>query len=430
MTHHTRAIAPLIPFLFPPLLGAQDVPLAWDFAEVWRAGGLQAPEWAEFTRRGEVAFDGSGNLYVVDVEALHIVKVGPDGSLVGTIGRAGEGPGEFGLIRDAIVWPDGSFFVRDHARDGLQLFGADGFSEWCDGVRWRAGWSFPRVRRGRFVPARARGSSTPRGRTPASALCSARGPRQTSAWSRRSTSPAMWWPVKSSSKRGVHRARERANAEIEPGNVASPRYLIDVPCFEPELEWDMLPGGAIAYADSSTYTVRIVRDGVVLNTLTRPIAPQPVTRAMESRMRDGMLREVERESGVYGSGRSPDEARELAARGRQVLAAAREAIENGTFYPEIPVIGQIRTTPDGFVWVRRQEPLPDGPRREGRAWTAGNDGLIDVFDPKGNYVGTFPGGGLRMPHAFGPDGLVAYWETDELDILSIVVYRLPENLRR
>ena len=419
MTHHTRAIAPLIPFLCPPLLSAQDVPLAWDFAEVWRAGGLQAPEWAEFTRRGEVAFDGSGNLYVVDVEALHIVKVGPDGSLVATIGRAGEGPGEFGLIRDAIVWPDGSFVVRDPARDGLQLFGADGRFQRV--VRWRS-------MEGRLeFPSGSKWTVRP---GPRPGVLYAQGPDAGFGLVFGARAEADERMVEALDLAGDVVAGEllleawrpprpeRANAEIEPGNVASPRYLIDVPYFEPELEWDMLPGGAIAYADSSTYTVRIVRDGVVLNTLTRPIAPQPVTRAMESRMRDGMLREVERESGVYGSGRSPDEARELAARGRQVLAAAREAIENGTFYPEIPVIGQIRTTPDGFVWVRRQEPLPGGPRREGRAWTAGNDGPIDVFDPEGNYVGTFPGGGLRMPHAFGPGGLVAYWETDELDILS------------
>ena len=63
-------------------------------------------------------------------------------------------------------------------------------------------------------------------------------------------------------------------------------------------------------------------------------------------------------------------------------------------------------------------------------WRAGDDGPIDVFDPEGNYVGTFPRGGLRMPRAFGPDGLVAYWETDDMDILSVVVYRLPANLRR
>ena len=65
---------------------------------------------------------------------------------------------------------------------------------------------------------------------------------------------------------------ERANAEIEPGNAASMMSCIGVPYHEPKLEWEVLPGGAIAHADSETYTVRIVRDGVVFNTLTRAIA--------------------------------------------------------------------------------------------------------------------------------------------------------------
>ena len=189
--------------------------------------------------------------------------------------------------------------------------------------------------------------------------------------------------------------------------------LTEAPVFEPELVWDVLSDGAIAYADSSTYTVRIVRDGVVVNTLTRPIAPQPVTRAIESRMREEMRSVDLSEVDISVSGI------DMEAMRRQWRRAMRASIENWTFYPEVPIIAGIRTTPDGFVWVRRQDPVTDD-----------NDGLIDVFDPEGSYVGTFPRDGLRMPSAFGPDGLVAYWETDDLDIPSIVVYRLPESLRR
>ena len=164
---------------------------------------------------------------------------------------------------------------------------------------------------------------------------------------------------------------------------------------------------------------------------SRPIAPQPVTRALESRLRDAMLRDVDRQFGVEVTGRSPYVARAMANRLSAARAAARATIESGTFHPEIPVIGEIRTTPDGFVWVRRQDPEFGGQRRPGGyTRTADEDGPIDVFDPDGNYVGTFPAGGRRMPGAFGPGGLVAYWETDDLDILSVVVYRLPENLRR
>ena len=67
----------------------------------------------------------------------------------------------------------------------------------------------------------------------------------------------------------------------------------------------------------------------------------------------------------------------------------------------------------------------DGPGEE--PWD--DQGPIDVFGPDRQYVGTFARGTVEMPEAFGPDGLVAYWERDELDVPSIVVKRLPEGVR-
>ncbi len=429
MRYFTRAIAVLIPVLFPPLLGAQDVPLAWDFPEVWRAGGLDAPLWAQFTRRGEVAFDGSGNLYVVDGEALHIVKVGPDGSLITTIGRGGQGPGEFGLIFDVIVWPDGSFAVNDGLRNGLQLFNADGGFERV--VRWRPATGQMDLPSNMLRTMRpgphpgilyAQGTDATVGRA-FSALAELLGsePEEERADEHMIEELDLagdvvageavletWRPPRPGSP----------NAEIEPDDLimSMMRTVAEAPVFEPELVWDVLPGGAIAYADSSTYTVRIVRNGAVLNTLTRPIDPQPVTRAIEAGAREEALLAAD----SVLAGEDPEiQGFDMAAMQRQARAAMRESIENMTFYPEIPDIAEIRTTPDGFVWVRRQDPV-----------TEDNDGLIDVFDPEGGYVGTFPRDGLQLPGAFGPDGLVAYWETDDMDIPSIVVYRLPANLRR
>ena len=206
---------------------------------------------------------------------------------------------------------------------------------------------------------------------------------------------------------------DRGSAEIELARVPSTTgAFAGVPMFEPEFVWDALPGGAIAYADSSTYTVRVVRDGAAIQTLTRPIAPQPVTRAIKSRMREEALRAS---GGAPAAGGAGIPGVDMAAMQRE----RRAAIENMTFYHEVPVIGRIRTTPDGFVWVRRQDPVNED-----------NDGLIDVFEPEGTYIGTLPRGGLGMSRAFGPGGLVAYWEIDEMDIPSVVVYRLPENLRR
>ena len=83
------------------------------------------------------------------------------------------------------------------------------------------------------------------------------------------------------------------------------------------------------------------------------------------------------------------------------------------FYHEIPVVRTLRTSWEGTIWVRRRgdEPASDGP--------------IDLLTPDGDYIGTYAAGATEMPDAFGPDGLAAFIELDELDVPSVVVRRLP-----
>jgi hypothetical protein len=101
--------------------------------------------------------------------------------------------------------------------------------------------------------------------------------------------------------------------------------------------------------------------------------------------------------------------------------AIKEMMENRVaqmqFYPELPVLLDMATGWSGKVWaVRRGEaPTEAGP--------------LDVLTPDGRYVGTFPTGALKLPSAFGPDGLVAFVERDEMDVPTVVVKRLPAVLR-
>ncbi len=96
----------------------------------------------------------------------------------------------------------------------------------------------------------------------------------------------------------------------------------------------------------------------------------------------------------------------------------RERIEERGFYAEVPVIREIRSTWQGGLWIRRPGEQP---------WD--DQGPIDVFGADRQYLGTFAPGATTMPDAFGPDGLVAWWEVDELDVPTIVVKRLTEELR-
>ena len=58
-----------------------------------------------------------------------------------------------------------------------------------------------------------------------------------------------------------------------------------------------------------------------------------------------------------------------------------------------------------------------------------SDGPIDVLTAEGAYVGTYSTGATEMPDAFGPDGLAAFIERDELDVPRVVVRRLPAEVR-
>ena len=140
--------------------------------------------------------------------------------------------------------------------------------------------------------------------------------------------------------------------------------------------------------------------------LTRPFRPEPVT----DRIRD---REIERQV---------EENEERVARSDPRLAAARaelgrRRIQNMEFYHEVPVVLDLQTSWEGTIWVLRrgEEPASDGP--------------IDVLTPDGRYIGTFAAGATGMPDAFGPDGLAAFIERDEFDVASVVVRRLPTDVR-
>ena len=72
---------------------------------------------------------------------------------------------------------------------------------------------------------------------------------------------------------------------------------------------------------------------------------------------------------------------------------------------------------DGRIWVQRRGDYPD------------NEGPIDVLTPEGDYIGTFPAGTTAMPDAFGPEGLAAFIELNELDVATVVVRRLSAAIR-
>lgn len=105
---------------------AQDRPLSADFEEVYRVGGINAPEWAFFRGRAPTGFDAAGNLHVLDSQFPQVVIIGPRGQLVRTVGREGEAAGEFDAAADLFVWRDGRFVVADRGQNAYHVFSPDG----------------------------------------------------------------------------------------------------------------------------------------------------------------------------------------------------------------------------------------------------------------------------------------------------------------
>jgi hypothetical protein len=84
------------------------------------------------------------------------------------------------------------------------------------------------------------------------------------------------------------------------------------------------------------------------------------------------------------------------------------------FADAIPVIAGLGVDWDNRIWVERSA-------------RPGEDGPIDVVDAEQRYYGSIPADGPRLPAAFGPNGLVAYIERDELDVPSVRVMRFRIN---
>ena len=165
--------------------------------------------------------------------------------------------------------------------------------------------------------------------------------------------------------------------------------------------WDVLPDGTIGYFDSTAYEINLVgADGGAKGVLERPLRAEAVTDGIRSAVIDHRIAAMEE--------RLMESMPGWALRG----------IRNQEFYPEIPVLRGLHATWDGSLWVQRRGEDP---------WD--DNGPIDVLGPDGGYRGTFAPGVPGMPLAFGPDGLIAFVEHDEMDVATIVVKRLPEEVR-
>ena len=392
---------------------AQDRPLSADFEEVYRAGGLSAPEWAQFVNPTRMGFDAAGNLHVLDDEASRVVVVDSDGALVRTVGREGEGPGEFQSPAAIVVWRDGRFGVVDAGHVAYQLFAPGGELERFVRMSSAAGDVGIAAMRQTVRADPAGGAVIAEGAGFGAVLFS--------LMAEEFEGEQVDVVGEDGKLERLDLSGDVADAEFiaQARQIAPESVEVEAPYFAPRVIWDVLPDGTIGYFDSTAYEINLVgADGGAKGLLQRPLHPEAVTDGIRSAVIDHLMERMEEGiKEIMGelAGLIPPGDWEEA---REAQEGARERVKRTELYPEIPVLRGLRATWDGSFWVQRRGDDP---------WD--DNGPIDVLGPDGEYRGTFAPGEPGMPLAFGPDGLIAFVEHDEMDVATIVVKRLPAEVR-
>ena len=385
-------------------LPAEDRQLNPALDEVYGVGSVLGEDWEQFGNVRRVAFDGAGQLYVFDNQSDRVIVVGADGGFRRAFGRAGDGPGEFRSPDGFAVMRDGRVVMGDLGHRGYHIFGADG--------------EFERMVRMAPEPGTARITDLlpdPRGEAVYTAV-GAQVLRSGSGTAPRTTPPTSR-PVERLILNGDVAVKDTvAVGWLPPGGDRSGlpiggRPSFDLPprqVFGPMMLVGVLPDGTVAVSDSSAYAIKIARAGAgVLRILRRPLQPTRVTdRVIEN--------ERERRAALAAAGRGP----RMVINGVEYFPQVEHLDRVGAF-TEVSIVRGLRTSWEGEIWVQRhgEEPGDD-------------DGPIDVLTIDGRYVGTYPAGTVALPDAFGPDGLAAFIEQDEMDVETVVVKRLRRSARQ
>lgn len=352
---------------------------------VYTVGAYMGEDWESFGRLADVGFDREGNAHVFDIQEDRVVVLDPDGTFVRFVGGPGEGPGELQSPLGLHVLRDGRYVVSGAA--SIEVFAPGG----------------EHLRRIPFqtVVALFNTKALPDGSLVSTVFRFdmeryREGLEQLDSPGR----PIEIFPIENGEPEVLYTAWELPDPEDERRRARRSSSSDGVSrmsagrSFEPRLHFDVISDGRLAVVDSIGYRVKLVsRDGSVVGTVERPIAPRAVTEAMREAARDRYrAREVPSNVGIF--------------------RIERESVDELRFADEIPVIANMAVDWDDRIWVER----------------TGSDGVepgpIDIVTPEGGYVGTLPADGVRIPSAFGPDGLMAYIEADEVGIPTVRVIRL------
>lgn len=386
-------------------LPGEDRWLTPDFEDVYHIGLPTGERWEQFGRVTGMAFDGSGRLYVLDSQIGTVFVVGTDGSLIHEFGQQGRGPGDFFQAVELVVMEDGRTVVID-SPNAYKLFDANGRFE--RSVRF-GDPSFVAI--GDHMAERGSDALITVTIQPRSTYRSGEPPKRPDPVSR---------PIERVSLSGevvVHDTIVHGySPPLQPpdggrdwfGMGNWPRYVER----SPRLHWGALPDGRVAFSDSSAYAIKIAAAGTgVTRILTRPMEPEPIPSDEIRDWKDASLKQLEGMSDEILEAPRLVNGRWVRPNANEERRRRKQLIENTRFYPHVSIVRRLSTTWNGKIWVSRR----------------GQDGTsaIDVLDMEGRYVGSYSTETVRVPQAFGPNGLAAFMESDTFRVQTVVVRKLP-----
>ena len=306
---------------------------------------------------GQVATGTDGHAWVVDRESFTVREFGPDGIELRSLGRKGQGPGEFQIPFGLVARPGGGIWVLDIAKRAFVTFDSGGTPGPEVSFREAGTVVGAAMAQDGLVLQVQRRSGNPV--SPLEDLLVARGADTTVLFS-------------------IAMSRKPARFESCGVAVAMPQL------FSKRLGWSTHGRGIIATREDGYIIDRFSGDSLV-SRISRDIPVQLTTMEM-----------AERELG---------EGMALGVGDRTCKIPPDEVVEKLGMSGSLPVVDNVALAPDGTIWVKRRT-FPD------------EQSLVDVLAPDGHYQGTLTG--AELPVAFLPDGAWLAIETDSLDVQHVV----------
>ncbi len=340
-----------------------DRPLTWTFQPLARMGAADGPDVFGGTFTGGIASDGE-RIYVLDAITKEVIVFAADGTEFRRFGRRGGGPGEFEFPYALTVEPDGVVGVAAFDKRALVRFDSLG------------------------APLEERRFDDAQPGDPVSVMDD--GLVHVTALSREQADS-------DTPTRALVHVREGSADTIARLAVTKPRFFqlpdcaigLNVPpLLAPELVWTATSDG-VYWSAGATAAVHVWADGSTRRIIRRTIDPIRAT-----------IRTAAAEM--------PDTYR-ISAGAYDCRIPAEKVVEVQGYSETAQHVVEIAAAPDGRLWVRRR--TVDGTKP------------IDVFAADGTYLGTLPPDS-PWPSAFLDDGTMLSLETDELDLQSVVRYRI------